>query len=81
MGDPALVERFYYGEFAAQAVERLRERASCDKNPQFAYVLHEPVLDPLRFGETVAANRGMFVKAFDNLDEAVAWLGLAPDEI
>src|SRR5436190_18619406 len=67
VGDPAVVERFYYGEFTAEGVGKLRERGRHGKNPQFAFVFHEPVLDPLRFGETVAANRGMYVKAFDNL--------------
>jgi hypothetical protein len=45
--------------------------------PKFAYVLVAPVLDSRRFGETVARNRGMQVKAFDNLREAEHWLGIA----
>lgn len=81
VGDPAVVERFYYGEYAADAVGQLRERGRHGKNPQFAYVMHEPVLDPLRFGETVAANRGMHIKAFDSLLEAIMWLKLAPEEV
>ena len=44
---------------------------------RFAYVLKEPVLDPDRFGETVAVNRWMRLKVFDNLKEALEWL--APD--
>ncbi len=40
----------------------------------FAHVLKEPVLDPQRFGETVALNRGMNVRTFDNLEDALAWL-------
>ena len=31
-----------------------------------------------RFGETVAVNRGMYVKTFDNPDDALGWLGIAP---
>jgi hypothetical protein len=45
---------------------------------QFAYVLQEPVLDPKRFAETVAVNRGMWAKAFDNLEDALGWLRRAP---
>ena len=45
---------------------------------RFAYVLEEPMLDPDRFGETVAVNRGMIVRAFDNLEAARAWLAAAP---
>ncbi len=36
------------------------------------------MLDPQRFGETVAVNRGMRIKVFDNPEEAFAWLDLAP---
>ncbi len=81
-GDPSIIERFYYGEFAADAVISYINGADrADLDPQFAYVLREPVLDPLRLGETVAANRGMNVKAFDNMEDATEWLGLSPDEV
>jgi hypothetical protein len=76
-GEPATMERFYYGEFAARsAAEIVVEGAPA--LPQFAYVLVEPLLDPTRFGETVAVNRGMNVKAFDNPEAALQWLGIAP---
>ena len=74
-GEPDTIQRFLYGEFAATSVARYIDEGRIPATPQFAYVLHEPVLDPRRFGETVALNRGMWVKAFDDLDEAVAWLG------
>ena len=76
-GEPERIERFFYGEFASHAVASYRERGVV-RYPQFAYVLQEPVLDPQRFGESVAVNRGMWVQAFDNLDDALGWLGLAP---
>jgi len=73
-GDPMIVERFYYGEFCANAVEKMIRDGWAGISPQFAYVLHEPLLDPLRLGETVAVNRGMNVKAFSNTKEAMQWL-------
>jgi len=76
-GNPKIMERFYYGEFAAQAVAKFTTRG-VSRATKFAYVLEVPMLDPRRFGETVAVNRGMFVKAFDNLDDALGWLGIAP---
>jgi hypothetical protein len=76
-GDPKTMERFYYGEFAADSVFKFRDRGVSPAT-KFAYVLKEPVLDPRRFGETVAVNRGMNVKAFDNLEDALGWLGIAP---
>lgn len=81
VGDPSVVERFYYAEFGAELVRLYREKHMPETNPQFAYVLNEPPLDPLRFGETVAVNRGMNMKAFDNMREAVEWLELSPEQI
>jgi hypothetical protein len=74
-GDPKALERFYYGEFAACAVAEYAVRNGC-ASPEFAYVLHVPMLDPGKFGETVAVNRGMRVKVFDNLEGAREWLGI-----
>ena len=72
-GEPEHFQRFLYGKFAAETVERyIRERGI--PLPQFAYVLHVPVLDPRRFGEIVAVKWGMWVKAFDNLEDALEWL-------
>jgi hypothetical protein len=73
-GEPDTFERFLYGKFAADAVvsDIIERRLSFA--PQFAYVLQEPVLDPQRFGETVATNRGMWVKVFDNIEDALGWL-------
>lgn len=77
VGKPTTMERFYYGAFVAKSVTRLGDRGVSPAT-QFAYVLTEPVLDPRRFGETVAVNRGMVVKAFDNLEDALGWLRIAP---
>ena len=79
-GKPETIERFWYGEFAAEAVSRFMIEGAVRRAPQFAYVLHEPVLDPKRLGETVAVNRGMWVKAFDNLEDAREWLRLPRDD-
>ena len=77
LGEPEAMERFYYGEFVAQAVGEFSDRG-VSRATKFAYVLKEPVLDPRRFGETVAVNRGMLVKTFDNLEYALGWLGITP---
>jgi len=72
-GEPGDLERFYYGEVAAQETRRLIDEFEIA--PQFAYVIHEPLRDPQRFGETVAVNRGMNIKVFGTPEEAFAWLG------
>ena len=79
-GEPLLIERFYYGQFAADNISTLITEGWTGEGPQIAYVLEEPVLDWLRFGEMVMRNRGVNARAFDNTDEAVAWLGLASED-
>ena len=74
-GSPMVIERFYYGEFVADVVAELLRSGWQGDPPQFAYVLLEPVLDSLRLGETVAVNRGVNARAFDNREEAILWLG------
>jgi hypothetical protein len=73
-GDPQVMERFFYGEFAAHSVAA----AGLSPVPMFAYVLKPPVADPGRFGEIVARNRGMIVRVFENPDEALTWLDVPP---
>jgi hypothetical protein len=79
VGEPTAVERYYYAAFASDAVNLLRDNGWLVEPPQFAYVLNEPVLDPLRLGQIVAKKRDMRVKAFDNLDDAIRWLHIAPE--
>jgi hypothetical protein len=73
-GEPEVMERFFYGEFVANETARRTGGGRMPRVPRFAYVLVEPVLDPNRFGETVASNRGMIIKVFDNREEALQWL-------
>jgi SpoIIAA-like len=74
-GKPRDMERFYYGEFAAGETRRIVVEHNLV--PQFAYVLHEPLRDKTRLGETVAVNRGMNVKTFETPKEALEWLASA----
>src|SRR3982751_1459459 len=53
-GDPTAVQRYYYAAFASDAINLLRANGWLFEPPRFAYVLKEPVLDPLRLGQIVA---------------------------
>jgi len=75
VGDPEPLERFFYSQYVADAVAHSINRKRIEV-PRFAYVMLDPMLDPKRFGETVAVNRGMRVKAFDNFKQAELWLGV-----
>lgn len=78
-GDLPTLERFHLAKFTAEAVLDLQAQGA-PTGMKFACVLREPLLDPERFGETVAVNRGMLVKGFDNLEEARAWLDREPED-
>jgi len=71
-GKPEVLERFFYGEFAARETQKLIQKHKFV--PRLAYVLNTPLRDPNRFGETVAINRGMHCKVFGSLHEAIKWL-------
>jgi hypothetical protein len=47
---------------------------------RFAYVGSQPLVEPQRFGETVAVNRGINLKVFTEMKEALAWLEAQPAE-
>ena len=75
-GEPTIIQRFYYGQFVADAITAPDKKRGLVKNPEFAYVLLPPALDRGRLGETVAVNRGIKLKVFDNMPDALAWLGV-----
>ena len=79
-GEPAHIERFFYGYFAATETITLVAKHRLRQAPRFAYVIHEPLRHPRRYGETVAVNRGMNVKTFETPKEALEWLGLTPPD-
>jgi len=71
-GNPNTLERYTYGEFIAEEVLRCQALSW-----KFAYVGKPPLLDKGRFTELVANNRGIDGKAFDNIEDALDWLGIA----
>lgn len=71
-GNPREFERFLYGEFVAWATVDIMRQYNI--RLRFAYVIREPLRDPERFGETIAVNRGMDVKTFEDMNEAMQWL-------
>jgi hypothetical protein len=47
---------------------------------RFAFVGNHPLVDPKKFGETVATNRGINIKVFTEMTEALSWLEVNPGE-
>ena len=75
-GTPTQDERYMLGLFVA-AEQRLLAAKVPQVTVQVAVFAHRPLVDPDRFAETVAVNRGAKVKVSERLDEALAWLGVS----
>ena len=65
---PTTMDRFGFGEAIAELQRRSRTAI------WIAFVGKEPIVDPDRFGETVAVNRGGLARVFEDTDEAAAWI-------
>lgn len=80
-GEPTAIERYYYAAFASDSVVLLALHGWLLAPPRFAYVLKQPTLDPLRLGQIIAKKRGMNVKAFEKVDDAMRWLRIDSEEL
>jgi hypothetical protein len=67
-------ERYTVGSFIAAEMER---RASqFPERPRLAIYAVAPLMDPNRYTQTVATNRGALVRTSDSLQELLSWLGV-----
>ena len=65
---PTMFERFEMGEHVAELCRNF------GKPVRIAFAAEIPIVDPRRFGEMVARNRGANGKVFTDLGEAKEWL-------
>jgi len=75
-GAPTQDERYILGLFVA-AEQRILAAKIPPLEVHLAIYGRPPLIDPNRFGETVAVNRGAKVKVSEQIEEALAWLGVA----
>ena len=67
-------ERYAFGSFLAAEVQRLI--GQFPEAPRIAIHAVAPLMDPNRYTQTVATNRGAQVRSSDSLLELVSWLGV-----
>ena len=67
-------DRLQLGMFIAD--EQARQAGRFRQPPQIAILAVPPVMDPGRFTQTVANNRGVRMRASESLQELLAWLGV-----
>ncbi len=73
-GKVTTIDRYYFGEFAA--LESLKYMGKGLKRIVVSVYGIEPIIDPERFGEIVARNRGLNLKVTTDKNEALQFLGV-----
>ena len=68
------MDRYYFGEFAA--FESLKYIGKGLKKISVSICGEEPIIDPRRFGEIVARNRGLNLKVTTDKNESLQFLGV-----
>jgi hypothetical protein len=77
-GTLTTMQRFTMGDTGAQKYHSARNKGEVSYC-RFSLVANPPLMDPHKFGETVATNRGMPVRIFSSFQEAFDWLQQLPD--
>lgn len=73
-GEVTTIDRYYFGEFAAY--ESLKYMGKGLKKIAVSICGEEPIIDPHRFGEIVARNRGLNIKVTTDKKESLQFLGV-----
>ncbi len=73
-GTLSVEDRRQFGMFLAE--EQSRQAALLRQPPQVAILAVPPIMDPGRFTQAVANNRGVRMRASESLQELLAWLGV-----
>lgn len=73
-GEMTMDDRLQFGMFVAE--EKQRYLARFPEGPQVAILAVPPIMDPGRFTQSVANNRGVRMRASESLQELLSWLGV-----
>jgi hypothetical protein len=67
-------DRYAFGAYLASEVQR--RSSQFPAFPRIAIYAVAPLMDPNRYTQTVANNRGAQVRASDSMQELLSWLGV-----
>jgi hypothetical protein len=73
-GEMTVADRLAFGSFIAEEQQRMLPQLPTA--PQVAILAVPPIMDPGRFTQAVANNRGVRLRASDSLQELLSWLGV-----
>ena len=71
-GEMTIADRLAFGSFMAD--EQQRMLSQLPEAPQVAILAVPPIMDPGRFTQSVANNRGVRMRASESLQELLSWL-------
>lgn len=74
-GSLTVIDRWDYSEFMAAEIHNRLNSGKLEKKVYLAY-LGDELIDPQKFGQIVATNRGINVKATTDVKDAFRWLGV-----
>jgi hypothetical protein len=73
-GEMTMADRLAFGTFMAE--EQASVLGALPEGPQVAILAAPPIMDPGRFTQAVANNRGVRMRASESLQELLSWLGV-----
>jgi hypothetical protein len=77
-GTMSTIQRFEFARFVANRQQMAIFDGKLGEPSRLAVVGNVPLVDPHRFGETVAVNRGAKIRVVDKREEAMQWLEITP---
>jgi hypothetical protein len=77
-GTMSTIQRFEFARFVANKQQMAVFDGKLGEPSRLAVVGNVPLIDPHRFGETVAVNRGANIRVTDKREEALQWLEITP---
>ncbi|MDF7822708.1 hypothetical protein P4B35_01680 [Pontiellaceae bacterium B12227] len=73
-------DRFMHTDYTCESILAAQNNNRI-KTIRIAYVARPMIIDPHRFGETVARNRGIDIFVTENWSDAVEWLGRNTEQL
>ena len=73
-GEMTIADRLAFGAYMAE--QQPLVMGALPEGPQVAILAVPPIMDPGRFTQAVANNRGVRMRASESLQELLSWLGV-----
>lgn len=79
-GSFSTADRYAHTDYLAEIVLKAIDADQLE-NLNLSVIAHPPILDPHRFGETIARNRGVDIRCTESVPEALSWISLEETDL